>query len=92
MKYLYVRVRKSKVEVSFPLYMRDLLIRVTIITSFEYISSWGLRSSAILRSVVWQFFFFTEVLGQNIGVIFKGQEVFLTPEDGTPALYRNFGK
>jgi hypothetical protein len=31
-------------------------------------------------------------LGQQIGPIFKGQEVFLTFEDGTDTLYRNISE
>jgi len=45
-------------------------------------SRWYLPSSAILRSVEWQFR--TDVSGQHIGPIFKGQE--------TDRLPRNFGK
>jgi hypothetical protein len=35
--------------------------------------SWDLRSSGVLRSVEWQSF--TDVSGERIGPIFKGQEV-----------------
>jgi hypothetical protein len=56
-------------------------------------------SSGILRRVEW--YFFTDVSGQRIGPIFKGQEVqekkffsldFLALEDGTDTLSRNVGK
>jgi hypothetical protein len=55
-------------------------------------SSWDLRSSGVLRGVVWQFY--VDVSGQPNGPIFKGQEVqkFLTLEDGTDTLSRNVGK
>jgi hypothetical protein len=45
-----------------------------------------------LCSVEWQSF--TDVSGQRISPILKGQEVqgFLTLEDGTDRLYRNVGK
>jgi hypothetical protein len=49
-------------------------------------------SSGILCSVEWEYF--TDVSGQRIGPIFKGQDVhdYLTFEDGTDTLYRNVGK
>jgi hypothetical protein len=50
-----------------------------------------MRSPAILRSVEW--YFHTDVSGQNIGPIFKGQIVLglFNVEDGTEKLSRNVG-
>jgi hypothetical protein len=45
-----------------------------------------MRSSEILRSIVWHLF--TDILGQPIGPIVKGQD-FLTLEGGTDTLSRN---
>jgi hypothetical protein len=55
---------------------------------------WDLRSSGILRSD--EFYFCTDVSGQPIGPVFKGQEVqedwvYLTIEDGTDTLSGNVG-
>jgi hypothetical protein len=45
----------------------------------------------LLRGVVW--YLFTDVSGQHMGPIFKGQEPgLLTLEDGIDTLSRNVGK
>jgi hypothetical protein len=71
-----------------PLTGAVLLFTVRQVISFGTSYSRDLRSSGILRSV--ERYSRTNISGPPIDPIFKGQDFFLTPEDGTNRLSGKF--